>query len=161
MAAFSVQECEKSAIDVYVCWLLHWGCLSHKLKGARARWQLVYDWGLIGLCPPPGWAETNFPRVSNLPSLHWYYSNWNNSSDWNGLLVLDVIEREGGGGNFANDCHVSRHKTNKKRKTLKVCYWSWAEVLWVREVEGQNEILIWARDKKYPLLEGAMAKTYE
>ena len=41
----------------------HWGCLSHRQKGARARWQLVYDWGVIGL--------------SNLPSRHWYYSNWN------------------------------------------------------------------------------------
>ena len=37
------------------CYNMHWGCLSHKLKGARARRQLVYDWVVIGLCPPSGW----------------------------------------------------------------------------------------------------------
>ena len=34
---------------------MHWGCLSHKLKGARARWQLVYDWVVNGLRPPARW----------------------------------------------------------------------------------------------------------
>ena len=29
-----------------------------------------------GGVPPPRWAEPNYPRVSNLPSDHWYYSNW-------------------------------------------------------------------------------------
>ena len=42
--------------------LRHWGCLSQKQKGTRARWQLVYE---------------IFYLLSNLPSRHWYYSNWN------------------------------------------------------------------------------------
>ena len=36
----------------------HWGCLSHKQKGARARWQLVYGWGVIVLCPLGGRATS-------------------------------------------------------------------------------------------------------
>ena len=35
-----------------------WGCLSHKQKGARAPSVGLWSW-------------------SNLPSHHWYYSNWN------------------------------------------------------------------------------------
>ena len=27
---------------INTCWL-HWGCFSHRQKGARARWQLVYQ----------------------------------------------------------------------------------------------------------------------
>ena len=39
-------------VSPYDCSITYWGCLNHKQKGARARRQLVCDWGIIGLCPP-------------------------------------------------------------------------------------------------------------
>ena len=40
-------------------------------------WQVGKVHWASGSDPTPKWAETNFPKVSNLPSRHWYYSNWN------------------------------------------------------------------------------------